>query len=211
MVFLTIDPGLDGVGVAVFDIGLWRQQRNLPDNLRSLWALRRTALIETSTKDALPVRLHSIAAQVTEAVLFWSPVKVYVERPAIDGVYRARRRGNNQSTLAGQNRLYESRGAILAATTAAMLVIQHRPEDVIDIEAGGIPKGNRHRMLAYSEDQVRKLLERPNVTRTAGPVTLPRGPRGGIPSDEWDAVWIGIQAFSRIEADMRPPRVAVAP
>ena len=90
MILLTLDPGIDQTGVAVFDSARLRQP------LRELLACRDALVLVTAlrTKPAPPVtdRLADLARQLRVVIVETGARLVLIERPAIAGTYGRNRR-----------------------------------------------------------------------------------------------------------------------
>lgn len=162
-VLIAIDPGLDDLGIAVFDLGAWEaaRPRLQPDTVAAVWALQRTHRLTTSPRGALASRLQQLARGVEEHVRDYGAAEVVIEMPAKEGLYR--KECHNQAAV---NKLYMS---IAAAKIGAV----NGGARVIGLKAPSVPKEVRHDILATAAGR-------------AG-VELP------TQEDELDSVWVGVQ------------------
>lgn len=171
MILVAIDPGLDSVGIARFEVASHRPDgpelhpRTVADALTHLMVPPYE--LKTDPGAELPRRLERIRA-VVNLELLGREVQAVVEMPAVEALYR-RNRGLGRAMARNLNRLHMGIGAVLAAVPQSM------PCHLV--RADGETKGSRQRILALQ-------------ARIAG-VELPRGPRGGVPEDAWDATWLG--------------------
>lgn len=189
MHILTIDPALDGVGLAVFDYDRFRHQTRGPAEFRALRALVWSDTLSTSASTPLSERLEAIAIRVASLVREWEAELVYVELPAYSGTYD--RGGPSRENL---NRLYMGIGACLAGASVALSTTGGRLQEV---RAGTSKKSERKATLEQVADQVG--------------IRLPQGPRGGGREDEIDAIWIGWWALlNRVAFDRKSPEEAPA-
>lgn len=173
---ITIDPGLDVTGVAVWDL----DQRHGPNmELSALAALVGSFDVSTDPADRIEQRLAELYDDTVSLVGEFEPVLLYLEAPAFEGDYVGTA---NRSSV---NRYFEARGAILAALgthPGRIPVIQER--------AGTSTK-------EYRVEVLEKLL-------AISGHTLPTGPQGGKREDQVDAIWIGYWALTtRVEEDLR--------
>lgn len=179
---ISVDPGLDGIGVAVWDAHQFETLRReiRPELAAALRALVGVFLVTTDPADPIDMRLAEIADQMRRAVEEWKPVVAYVETPAYTGDY-----GDDRSRRGNTNKLYMGLGAVLAGLGA------WRPDlHVVTIRAGQARKSERHAILE----------ENARVAR----IRLPEGPRGGARTDEVDAIWIGAYGLTeRLNMDLK--------
>lgn len=179
---ISVDPGLDGIGVAVWDADRFDELRReiRPELAAALRALVGVFLVTTDPADPIDMRLAEIADQMRRAVEEWKPVVAYVETPAYTGDY-----GDDRSRRGNTNKLYMGLGAVLAGLGA------WRPDlHVVTIRAGQARKSERHAILE----------ENARVAR----IRLPEGPRGGARTDEVDAIWIGAYGLTeRLNMDLK--------
>lgn len=179
---ISVDPGLDGIGVAVWDAHQFETLRReiRPELAAALRALVGVFLVTTDPADPIDMRLAEIADEMRRAVEEWKPVVAYVETPAYTGDY-----GDDRSRRGNTNKLYMGLGAVLAGLGA------WRPDlHVVTIRAGQARKSERHAILE----------ENARVAR----IRLPEGPRGGARTDEVDAIWIGAYGLTeRLNMDLK--------
>lgn len=114
-------------------------------------------------------RVAGLARNVAELCEEHRPTGVWVEVPAKAGAYK-RNRGKGPAMADGMRKLHMAIGAVVAgATLAGVRVVPC---------TSGVPKEKRHAALQQAEQ----------VSR----VQLPRGARGGILWDVWDAIYLGM-------------------
>ena len=186
---ISVDPGLDGIGVAVWDADRFDELRReiRPELAAALRALAGVFLVTTDPGDPIDVRLAEIAAEMRRAAEEWQPAIAYVETPAYTGDY-----GDDRSRRGNTNKLYMGLGAVLAGLGSV------RPSlHVVTLRAGQERKSDRRMILEQN-------------ARVAG-VRLPEGPRGGERRDEVDAIWIGAYGLTeRLHRDLRERRGVLA-
>lgn len=175
---IAIDPGIDTTGVAVFDLERWEDAGGTKNNLgRALRAFELHYEITTSPDDELAERLIRLHYAVAEIVADQNPEVAYVEMPAYHGSY-----SGGTERRRGVNKLYMALGAILSGLSATT---------VVEMPAIRQPKKHRHELL--------------EAAASVEDVPLPLGPRGGVPEDVWDALWVGIQALTTRGSGDRVP------
>jgi hypothetical protein len=179
---LSIDPGLDGIGVALFDAEKYSPTPDLPGPVAAVRAWEASWTITTDPADELADRCAAIALQLQADVQRWTPRLVYLEVPEISGDY-----GDNRGRRRSVNLLHVGIGAVLAglgAATAGRLI------DVHQVKPGTAAKESRQ---AWLEEAFRKAR-----------IRLPVGPRGGKKEDEVDAIWLGWWCLQhRVSGDLR--------
>ena len=140
-VLLSIDPGLDGVGLAVIEPS---RNSSIEGVIR---ALRECRKISTSPKTPLPERLSALHEGVREAARETGAGEIVVEWPRHEGQYG--RHGKAQRAMV--NRLYVGIGAVLAGARSSGLPVQL-------IKASGDPKSTRQALLKQAATQARIRL-----------------------------------------------------
>lgn len=167
MIAVCIDPGYDDTGLAIFHVPDGVEQSTPEARLRMLQS---SHTLSTLVEDPPQTRLRALSVQL-DAYIGHIPegveVQAYFEMPARDGDYGRTGKRNRASV----NKLYMAIGALLAT-------LARREIPVTTVKALTTKKEQRHEIL--------ELLER--TTK----VELPRGPRGGIRHDEWDAIMVGV-------------------
>ena len=167
---LSVDPGLDMTGWAAFRKGL-----RPPSAPVALARLRETGMIKTSSKKALPERLAALHDGVTETIRRVAAAEVAIEVPSKAGEYR---RTGKRNAGAMQN-LERAIGAMMVAAAECVGPANVR---LFPAPAGAwAKKEHRHAWL-------RSIAKEANVP-------LPFGPRGGVPADVWDAIYVGVQVL----------------
>lgn len=186
---LSIDPGLDGIGAAVFDLDAYAPTATTPAPIAAVKAWRASWTITTDPADPYAVRCAQIALQLEADVDRWRPRLIYLEVPEISGDY-----GDDTQRRDSVNRLHVGIGAVLAGLGVATA---DRLCDVHQVKPGTMPKAQRHAVLA---DAFRKAR-----------IRLPTGPKGGVTTkeDERDAIWIGWWCLQhRASRDLQAKEVA---
>lgn len=90
MILLTLDPGIDQTGVAVFDSARLRQPAR--ELLACRDALLGIALLRTAPTPPVTERLADLARQLRVVIVEAGARLVLIERPAIPGTYGRNRR-----------------------------------------------------------------------------------------------------------------------
>lgn len=133
MKVVAIDPGIDGTGVAVF-------QLQPPVGMGMLERLRHLEswhLIKTSSRDPLVLRLEQLSLQTAAAAA--GADLVIVERPAIAGLYSRNQRAGFKQMAVPLAKLWMATGAIVAGC------VRYTP--TVLLPATSEPKVRRHQML----------------------------------------------------------------
>src|SRR5690606_3799632 len=181
---ISVDPGLDGIGVAVWDAHRFDELRReiRPELAAALRALVGVFLVTTAPGDPIDVRLAEIVSEMQRVKDEFNPAIAYVEMPAYTGDYYDEYARSRRSNV---NKLYMGLGAVLAGLGA------WRPDlHVVTIRAG---QGRKIGRDAIVEENAR-------VAR----IRLPEGPRGGARTDEVDAIWIGAYGLTeRLNMDLK--------
>lgn len=181
---LAIDPGFDGLGVAVYDADRFDGQDASPA-IAAIRCWRASLTITTSPGDPIEARLAEIALEIRATLQQFPPRMVYSEWPAIEGDY-----GNDGARRPDVNRFFAGVGACLAAVG---MVLAHQSLARLEL------------IQADRQKKSERQAELERVAELAG-IRLPTGPRGGVTTveDERDAIWIGWYAMQhRVWRDLR--------
>lgn len=138
MKIIAIDPGYDRVGVAIIEKP--RQGKEI---------LEYSMCIETSSKDSISGRIHTIGTEVAQTIKKWKP-----EALAIEKLYFSK----NQTTAMGVS---EARGVIMYEGARANLpIFEYTPNEIkVAVTGyGSATKENVHTM-------VQKLIVLPEKKR----------------------------------------------
>jgi hypothetical protein len=168
MTFISIDPGLDEVGVATW---LWTHRNQSPAN-----ALCGVHLIRTPTDASISDRLRAIARELTEYLASYDPEQlrgIVMEKPARGGIYRRSEGRAQVSIMANMYHQNLAAGAIVLACGQAGFQVEL-------LEAPAMKKETKQAFGLR--------------TITAANLELPAKRRAWSP-DEKDAVAVGLQAM----------------
>lgn len=137
MRILAVDPGLDAVGLAVFELGPRRGPWISATDREKARALAWRGVIKTVPADSLPVRCGVIASEIRHLALERHVRLALVERPAIAGTYRERGRRargeSGQMVAASMLGFHAACGAVYAGLSLAQV-------PVIERGAAALPK-----------------------------------------------------------------------
>lgn len=163
---LGIDPGLDEVAIATFDLDAWKGTQHTTDLVAAY--VNPAQVLRTPPSEPLPSRLSRIHTWVAGLCIVQRPVLVAIEK-AYAGRHdhvKGRERIRGAMNAESMQRFNAAWGVIMAA--AAL----HCPR--VEIVTVRLPKPERHKHLAdWFERAGRREL-------------LPNGP------DAKDAVWVGM-------------------
>ena len=193
MIMLAVDPGLDGVGGAFFDVRQFRLSSRSPVEAIKSWV--GTFNLTTDPKDPLPHRLGELSLEIADLINCLRPEErprlIYIEEPSYTGDYQKGRKNRNEV-----NRLYMAIGALIAGVHASEPVRRPGPHYV------------RPLLYLVPADRTRKgsrINSLESIAHIAGR-KLPTGPRGGVTgviADQRDAIYIGWSCLlSRVEKDL---------
>lgn len=181
MLIAAVDPGLDLVAAAVFDLAAWHPSHRFE---KAATSYKSTHTQETSPRAELHDRLCVLRDWA--ATCFVDVCRVYVEKPALFGAYGRNRHGRSGNMIPeGLALLNMAMGALLAGFAA------DPRRRVVMVPAPKIPKPRRHIAVEAAMKDV-------------GHVEFARGPRGGKQHDVLDATFLGLYVLTHPELRPQP-------
>lgn len=168
---IALDPGIDGTGLAVFDLDLYNNRSNVHDVAAALIGVK---TVRTEPDLPLPDRLHELGNAIRLATLQGRVEHVYVEQPAKTGSYQRNAGVGEKRMAAPMSKLYLSMGALIEAARA------------IGAQVTLVPAP---RLAKIERAMLAKAIFAPS------PAALVH--RAAMPSaDALDAIWLGAQQLT---------------
>lgn len=163
----SVDPGLDEAAVVFWK---WDAQAPPPNDFAArLRSYSGHFRIRTGTRTELLRRAQTLAQEMHRLCVSWRPQGVWLEVPSKTGAYQ-RNRGLSRAMAGGLAKLNLSIGALVAGAVLADVPVHP--------VTSALPKHKRQELLEAQ-------------ARHAG-IVLPRGKRGAILEDVWDALYLGV-------------------